>query len=54
MNFLNLMLCGKKIACVTNNKNNGSQIFYKDLKNSLHGQIWSDFKKISLLMSRKA
>jgi hypothetical protein len=24
------------------------------LKNSLHGQIWSDFKKVSLKMSGKA
>jgi hypothetical protein len=30
------------------------EVKHKDLKNSLHGQIWSDFEKVSLKMSGKA
>jgi hypothetical protein len=46
----------KQLARADNNKNNGSKIFkmkHKVLKISLHGQIWSDFKKVSLRMSAK-
>jgi hypothetical protein len=31
-----------------------SKVIHKVLKNSLHGQIWSDFEKVSLKMSGKA
>jgi hypothetical protein len=40
------MFCGKKLARF--------KVKHKVLKNSLHGQIWSDFEKLSLKISGKA
>jgi hypothetical protein len=51
------MFCGKNLAHAynnNNNKNNESQIFkvkHNILKGSLHGQLWSDFEKVSLKIS---
>jgi hypothetical protein len=50
---------GKKLVRVTRTTRKTMEVKYfnvkhKVLKNSLHGQLWSDFKKVSLKMSGKA
>jgi hypothetical protein len=45
------MFCGNQQQKLSNSNIKKK---YKVLKNSLHGQIWSDFVKISLKMSGKA
>jgi hypothetical protein len=50
---------GKKIRPVTRTTRKTMEVKYfkvkhKVLKNSLHGQLWSDFEKVSVKMSGKA
>jgi hypothetical protein len=54
------MFCGqKKLDLVTRTTRKTIEVKYfkvkhKVLKNSLHGQLWSDFEKVSPKMSNKA
>jgi hypothetical protein len=51
------MFCGKKLArakiTTTTMEVEYFKVKHKVLKISLHGQIWSDFEKVSLKMSGK-
>jgi hypothetical protein len=53
------MFCGKKFDLVTRTTRKTMEVKYfkvkhKVLKNSLHGHLWSDFKKFSHKMAGKA